>query len=242
MPSNNKLRTELRIIKTLHIISVFMLVLLGVSISIDTFNNPSDPTEGICMKIQLWVCLYFLFSLFVEFLFSKRKLQFLWRNILFILISIPYLSIFKMLDINFSPEVKYIFHFIPLIRGGYALGYVVLMLSKRKVSGLFFSYILILAALLYFYSLIFYMFEHKVNPDLKSYSDALWWVSMQATTVGSNIIAVTPVGKVLSVMAAIAGITMFPFFTVYITSLVQKISIFKEHKTGGRNTKKLFDE
>lgn len=230
MLSNNKLETELEKTKPLHIISVFMLILLGVSISIDTFNDPANPADRICMKIQLWVCLYFLFTLFVEFLFSKKKLRFLWRNILFILISIPYLNIFQLFDIHLSSEVSYIFHFVPLIRGGYALGYVIITLSTRKVSGLFFSYILILAALLYFYSLIFYTFEHKVNPDLKTYADALWWVSMQATTVGSEIIAVTPVGRVLSVMASIAGITMFPFFTVYVTSLVKKINIMKEHK------------
>lgn len=230
MLSSHKQRIELRIIKVLHFISVLMLLVLGVSISVDTFYNTSNLTGAIYLKIQFWVCIYFLVSLFIEFLFSKDKLRFFRKNFLFILISIPYINIFDHYGIVFSPEVRYFFRFIPLIRGGYALGFVVMMLSTRKVSGLFFSYILILIALVYFYSLIFYVFEYKVNSGVNTYFDALWWASMEATTAGSSIVAVTPVGKVLSVVTAVSGLTMFPFFTVYITSLVQKIDIFQKNK------------
>ena len=54
------------------------------------------------------------------------------------------------------------------------------------------------------------------------YGDALWWAFMDVTTVGSNIIAVTVTGRVLSVLLAALGMMMFPIFTVYVTSLVQK--------------------
>ena len=45
---------------------------------------------------------------------------------------------------------------------------------------------------------------------------------MDVTTVGSNIIAVTPTGRVLSVLLAALGMMMFPIFTVYVTSLVER--------------------
>jgi preprotein translocase subunit YajC len=45
---------------------------------------------------------------------------------------------------------------------------------------------------------------------------------MDVTTVGSNIIAVTVTGRVLSVLLAALGMMMFPIFTVYVTSLVQR--------------------
>jgi hypothetical protein len=45
---------------------------------------------------------------------------------------------------------------------------------------------------------------------------------MDATTVGSNIVAVTPVGRLLSVILAALGMMMFPIFTAYITSKVKK--------------------
>lgn len=45
---------------------------------------------------------------------------------------------------------------------------------------------------------------------------------MDVTTVGSNIIAVTATGRVLSVLLAALGMMMFPIFTVYVTSLVER--------------------
>ena len=64
--------------------------------------------------------------------------------------------------------------------------------------------------------------EHGPNPLVKGYGDALWWAFMDVTTVGSNIIAVTPTGRVLSVLLAALGMMMFPIFTVYVTSLVER--------------------
>jgi len=40
---------------------------------------------------------------------------------------------------------------------------------------------------------------------------------MDVTTVGSNIIAQTVTGRVLSVLLAALGMKMFPIFTVYNT-------------------------
>jgi len=51
---------------------------------------------------------------------------------------------------------------------------------------------------------------------------------MDVTTVGSNIIAVTPTGRVLSVLLAALGMMMFPIFTVYVTSLVERRNKEKE--------------
>ena len=130
--------------------------------------------------------------------------------------------------ITFSPEISYFLRFIPLLRGGYALAIVVGWLSGSKASGLFTSYITMLMATVYFASLIFFVLEHKVNPMVTDYWSALWWAFMDVTTVGSNIYAVTPTGKILSVVLAALGMMMFPIFTVYVTSLVQQANKRKE--------------
>ena len=57
---------------------------------------------------------------------------------------------------------------------------------------------------------------------MNGYGDALWWAFMDVTTVGSNIIAQTVTGRVLSVLLAALGMMMFPIFTVYITNLIQQ--------------------
>ena len=111
---------------------------------------------------------------------------------------------------------------MPLIRGGYALAIVVGWFTSNKATGLFFSYIIILLSTVYFSSLTFFLFEKGVNPLVKNYTDALWWAAMDVTTVGSNIVAVTGVGRVLSVLLAALGMMMFPIFTVYVTNLITK--------------------
>ena len=80
-----------------------------------------------------------------------------------------------------------------------------------------------LLATVYFSSLIFFVIEHKVNPQVTGYD-------------GSNIYAVTPTGRILSVLLAALGMMMFPIFTVYVTSLVQnankrKNELYNEDKT-----------
>ena len=97
---------------------------------------------------------------------------------------------------------------------------------------MFVTYLIILVSTVYFASLTFYLFEYKVNPDVLAYKDAVWWAAMDVTTVGSNIIAVTGVGKVLSVVLAALGMMMFPIFTVYVTNLVTERN--KEAEQNGK--------
>lgn len=212
----------------LHVIILFMSLFLIISISIDTFKNIPFITQGSYLKIQFWICIFFLFDFILEFFLSKEKLHYLKTHLLFLIVSIPYLNIIDYYHITFSPEISYFLRFIPLVRGGYALAIVVGWLTNNRASSLFVSYITMLMATVYFSSLIFFVQEHKVNDMVHQYSDALWWAFMDVTTVGSNIYAVTPTGKVLSVVLAALGMMMFPIFTVYVTSLVQKANQRKQ--------------
>lgn len=212
----------------LHVIILCLSLFLIISISIDTFNNITFMIQGSYLKIQLWICMFFLFDFILEFFLSKTKRHYLSTHFLFFVISIPYLNIIDYYHISFTPEVTYFLRFIPLVRGGYALAIVVGWLTNNRASSLFVSYITMLMSTVYFSSLIFFVQEHKVNSMVHQYSDALWWAFMDVTTVGSNIYAVTPTGKVLSVVLAALGMMMFPIFTVYVTSLVQKANQRKE--------------
>lgn len=96
------------------------------------------------------------------------------------------------------------------------------LVDYNRASSLFVSYLTMLLATVYFSSLAFFVLEHRVNPLVNGYGDALWWAFMDVTTVGSNIIAQTVTGRVLSVLLAALGMMMFPIFTVYITNLIQQ--------------------
>ncbi|WP_099465730.1 MULTISPECIES: potassium channel family protein [Parabacteroides] len=211
----------------LHVLILLMSLFLVISISLDTFNNIEFYTQPSYKKIQLWICLFFLFDFFLEFFLSKNKVRYIRSHFIFFLVAIPYQYIIHYFKLEFSQEVNYFIQFIPLVRGGYALAIVVGWLSYNRASGLFVSYITMLFATVYFSSLIFYVLELGVNTGVHNYGDALWWAFMDVTTVGSNIEAVTTTGRILSVVLAALGMMMFPIFTVYVTSIVQKANAQK---------------
>lgn len=219
----------------LHIIILLLSLFLVISISIDTLKGIPFYTESVYMKVQLWICTLFLFDFILEFLLTKEKKRYFATHFIFLLVAIPYQNIFTFMNWTFSPEVTYMLRFIPLVRGGYALAIVVGWFTYNKASGLFVTYLTTLLATVYFASLAFYATEHSVNTLVTTYTDALWWAFMDVTTIGSNIVAVTPTGRILSVLLAALGMMMFPIFTVYITSIVQRRNKEKEDYYNNQN-------
>ena len=155
----------------LHVIILLLSLFLIVVISVDTFKNIPFMTQGSYLKIQFWICMFFIADFVLEFFLSKRKLYYLQTHFIFLIVSIPYLNIISYYGIEFSPEITYFLRFIPLARSGYALAIVVGWLSSNKASGLFVSYLTMLLATVYFSSLIFFVIEHKVNPQVTGYDD-----------------------------------------------------------------------
>ncbi len=205
----------------LHVIVLALAVYLVVAISIDTFKNVPFYHQSKFMHTQFMICLAFLADFFIEWIMAPRKWSYLKTHFFFFLVSIPYLAIIDYYGWHFDEKVGYLLRFIPLVRGGYALAIVVGWFTYNRATSLFLTYLVTLFASIYFGSLVFYVFEKGINPLVKDYYSALWWGFMDATTVGSNIIAVTPVGKILSVLLAALGMMMFPIFTVYVTNLIQ---------------------
>ncbi|MDE5552618.1 MAG: potassium channel family protein [Muribaculaceae bacterium] len=205
----------------LHISVLLLSLFLIIFISIDTFKNIAFYDEPQFMTVQFWICLLFLLDFFLEWFMAEKKWHYLLTHFVFFLVSVPYWAIIDYFGWTFNSQVTYLLRYIPLVRGGYALAIVIGWLTSNRATGLFLSYLLTLVATVYFGSVIFFVFEQTVNPLVNSYMDALWWATMDVTTVGSNIIAVTAVGRVLSVLLAALGMMLFPIFTVYITNIIQ---------------------
>lgn len=206
----------------MHIIVLLLSIFLVLTISIDTFHNVAFWKQPKFMKLQFWICILFLVDFFVEFFLAEKKWRYLVTHFFFFVVSIPYLAIFHYFEWKFSPQVTYLIQYIPLVRGGYAMAIVVGWFSYNRATGLFFTYLFTLVATVFFASQVFFLFERNVNILVVDYYSALWWACMDVTTVGSNIEAVTPVGRVLSVALAAMGMMMFPIFTVYITNIIQR--------------------
>ncbi|MDO5570518.1 MAG: potassium channel family protein [Bacteroidales bacterium] len=102
--------------------------------------------------------------------------------------------------------------------------------NQSKISNLLYSYIAILLGCTYFGSLAFYTLEKATNPGIKDFSDSIWWACMDVTTVGCSIEPTTPEGRILAVVLAILGMSMFPILTAYITNKFQKSINNHDHK------------
>lgn len=210
--------------KVLNVLTVLVTALLIVSISLETFmGSRIDQTQSTYDQIQFWICIYFLVDFVLLLFLSKDKKAFFTRYFIFILFSVPYATVLNNLAIPPSQELSYLLKFVPLLRGGAALFFLIGLAAKNRITSLFISYVFILFAVFYFQTLIFYIFERQVNHAVENYYDVLWWAAMTITTVGSTIIPLTAVGKVSTTILAVVGMTTLPIFTAYITSLIQRV-------------------
>lgn len=207
-----------------HTVVLVLSVLLIVYISFDTFRDVNFLQNHTYMTFQFWVCVVFMLDFFIEMYFAPAKWRYVKRRMFFLLMSIPYLNLLNMTDLQLSPEALYFVRFIPLARGALALSIVFGYFSQNAITSFFMSYIVILLMVVYFCSLIFYQCEHMVNPQIDTYWTALWWAFMNMSTVGCYINAMTIAGRILAVVLPITGMIMFPLFTVYLTDYVKRNS------------------
>lgn len=210
-----------QIINALNVLVLLGALAIVASLSYDILTiGRYRPESPLMLGIQLVVCTIFILDFLVRWIISPHKGRFVARNFMLLLFSIPYLNILHYSQIEVSHQVHYLLGFVPLLRGGYGLVMITRWFTRRSATSLMVSYLSILVAVTYFISLIFFVVERGVNPGVKDYWDALWWACMDMTTVGCDIVAVTPIGKIISFILAAAGIMMLPIFTVYITDRI----------------------
>lgn len=210
-------------IKVLNALVIFASIVLVACLSLQTFHNGTYLTHELYLKIQFWICIFFIVSFFIFLFISKNKVKFLLKYSVLLLLSIPYLSILKHTAIALTAEQMYLISMLPFIRGCVALVILTLLLIERHATALFISYIVLLLSFIYLLSLVFFLFERSVNPMVANYADAIWWACMTVTTNGSNIVPVTTIGKVTTTLLAATGMTTFPIFTVYFTAIVSRL-------------------
>lgn len=127
-----------------------------------------------------------------------------------------------LLQVPITPGVLYLLKLLPLARCALAIAIVIGYITRSRIAGLFLTYVTIMVLAVYFSSLTFYICESPVNPWVENFGEAFYWCCMQTTTIGCEQSPVTLAGKLLAVLLSLLGIVMFPLFTVYLSSLIQK--------------------
>lgn len=178
------------------------------------------------MNLQLAICVIFLLDFAVRISAEEHKWHFLRRNLIFLLLSVPYLNIVEWLGVPPPREWSIVLTTIPILRMLLAVYLVVQWVVKDGIKRLFAAYAFTLLLFTYLSALIFYDFELGTNSALHNFGDALWWAFMNMTTVGSTITPTTTIGKILAVLLPLFGMLVLPLFTVYISN------IFMQTKSG----------
>ncbi|MBE6199128.1 MAG: two pore domain potassium channel family protein [Rikenellaceae bacterium] len=203
-----------------RLINLIAGVALLVGISIEVLTGDHQSYSAWYMWLQLAVCIIFMIDFAAAMMATdNNSRRWFWLNLLFFLISIPYLNILSWLNVVPHRGVAIAVAALPLLRSFVAMGVVVWWFIAGKVSRIFVAYLFTVVCFTYLAALIFYDYEVLVNEKLHGFGNAFWWAWMNTTTVGAAIFPVTTIGKVLAVLLPSLGMMFFPIFTIYVTNI-----------------------
>ncbi len=192
-------------------------LIIGISIEVLTGNHHTYSSWY--LWLQFVVCIIFILDFAHAMFVGGHDYRHSALNIIFLLISIPYLNIFDWLHITPHRAFAVMMSALPLIRSFVAMGVVVQWMIDGKVKRILGAYIFTVVGFTYLAALMFYDYEIGTNPHLQGFGNALWWAWMNVTTVGAAIFPVTVMGKILAVLLPALGMMFFPIFTIYVTNL-----------------------
>ena len=206
--------------KSLHLAVIAGAVALVCMISYDIFNDISYYIDPRYLNVQFWICMLFIADILVDMMLSPRRLRYLMSHCFFLLICIPYINIIDYWQLSVPDYWQFVLRVLPMVRAAFVVSTVTGSLGRDRIRDMFVCYIILLIGVVYFSSLMFYVEEYQVNPDVPDYWSALWWALMTMTSTGCYIPEMTVVGRVLSVVLSAGGLILFPVFTVYIADAV----------------------
>ena len=208
------------LLRVTSIASLFTGLAILISLSYDILHNRQFLITPAYLEVQFIACLVLIMDFVLHWYAAYDRKRYFWRNLIFLLVSIPLLNIALWSGVELSREWYFILKMAPLIRAFAAVIIVVAWLVNGRIKMLFAGYLFTVVAFTYLAALIFYCYEFGVNPKVDNFGNSLWWAWMGVTTVGAAIFPVTTIGKILAVMLPSLGMMMFPIFTIYVTNLI----------------------
>jgi voltage-gated potassium channel len=203
----------------MRIVNLVAAIAIMVGLSIEVLTGNHRTYSEWYLLLQLGVCIIYIVD-FVWVLLGRHTSRVdVWYNFLLLIISIPYLNIFEWIHFNPDRWLSVAVAALPIIRSFVAMCMVLRWLLVGRVVRIFGQYVFTVLGFTYLSALIFYDYEINVNPELSGFGNAVWWASMNMTTVGAAIFPVTAVGKVLAAMLPALGMMFFPIFTIYVTDI-----------------------
>ena len=203
-------------------LAILASMVLLVSLSLDIVHRKSYTLSPMVEELQLVVCMIFIIDYIVQTMMSRNPKRYFWRNIVLLLVSLPYLNLMEWGGADLPKGVYIFLKCLPMVRGAVGIYMLIKYITPSRVSAIMWSYIVLIVLVTYISSLVFYAYEEVVNHAVEGFGTALWWAGLNVTTVGAPLFAVTPIGKMLTVLLPGLGMVLFPLLTVYVTHLVQR--------------------
>jgi hypothetical protein len=216
--------SETTLLFAMHLLVLAGSLLMITLVSMDMLHNISFLQDERYRHVQLWICLVYLTDIIISFVLSPRRWRYAFGHAVFFIICVPYLNLFSYFDIALSPTVHYVLHFLPFVRVAYVVSIVIGAFKCNRVVSMVAAYVTLLIIVVYLSSVVFFVEEHNVNPDVKTYWPALYWAILNLDTVGCEITEYTVTGKVLSVVLSAGGLILFPVFTVFFSNAIAQKS------------------
>ena len=109
---NNKINiktweSKRKITGILHIIIFFLCLALISMLSLEIFKDLSETRRALLTKVQFWICIIFIVDFFVELFISDQKWEYFKHHFIFLIVSIPYISIIQYTGVHFDTEASY---------------------------------------------------------------------------------------------------------------------------------------
>lgn len=186
---------------------------------------------------------WFTFELFVRFLSCPSKVAFFkdFKNIVDVAAVVPYyvtlfnvLSAVKCANTKSSASLAFlrVFRLVRIFKlTKHSAGLQVLLLTfKASIGGLCLFLVALTVCILLFSSAVYFAEIGTKGCQIFSIPDGFWWAIITMTTVGyGEVVPVGPLGKVIGMMCALAGVLTL---SIPVPIITENFNKFYSHKTG----------
>ena len=180
------------------VLSVYVVVELYVSSLVDYTNEARQVIE----IVDFAICMVFLSDFFYGLSTSDNKWRYVKLNWIDFISSIPMVGVLR------AGRLFKIFRILRVVRSA---KYIFAFFNKKNSFSTLRNIFLFNAVIIFLFTLSFYELEHKVNENISTLGDSLWWTTITTITVGflQDLPPVTVEGKFLSVILILLGMIMF---------------------------------
>ena len=212
-------RNEWRAEAELRPSELFMLMLCVYSLltlALQTFIHLPADDVVILDTVDNLVCGIFLFDFLIRFVRADHKIQFVTRNWIDLVSSIPAIDSFR------AGRIIRVIRMLRVLRGIRIARILAKYLQNNRADGTILAAIFVSILLLLLASVAILQVEQLADgSNIKTPSDSIWWAVSTMTTVGyGDKYPVTTVGRVIAGFVMIAGVGLFGTLSGSVTSWI----------------------